>query len=207
MKYRDVPVYIIHLQQSTDRLPYIEKLQEQFSNVKIVDAIWKEEIPDAEWYLDLKNFTRMPTLKDSNTLARVACFLSHQKALQQIDMDNVDKAIILEDDAILVNESLLEMEVPTEPDIVVLGHKKIKSNNKPIGTWSVLYNRKSIYKGVLASMNNFKWRAYDLWMYYNVYKYVDTVFLNYFEDGSTCKNEIKSLLTEGMSKKFWKSLV
>jgi GR25 family glycosyltransferase involved in LPS biosynthesis len=207
MKYRDVPVYIIHLQQSTDRLPYIEKLQQQFSNVKIVDAIWKEDIPDAEWYLDLKNFTRMPTLKTTNLLGRVACFLSHQKALQQMDIDNVDKAIILEDDAILQDESLLEMEVPNEPDIVVLGHNRMKDNNKPTGTWAILYNRKSIYRGVLASMNNFKWRSYDLWLYYNVYKYVDTQFYKYFTEGSTIKKEVKSLVSEGMSKKSINNLV
>jgi len=207
MKYKDVPVFIIHLPMSVEREPYIEKLKTQFTNVRIIEAIHWGDIENPEYYLDMKNFIRMPTLKPRNLLARVACFLSHRKALQTISYEmehnGLENAIILEDDAIVVDESLLEKEV-SDDDIVVLGYKTITKNNKKIGTWSIYYKNGFLVDGILASMCQFKWKAFDLWLYKNVCPYVKTSYLSCIEDGSSCQNIVPSYLTTGMKNKYHK---
>lgn len=210
MKYKDVPVFIIHLPMSTDREPFIEKLKTQFSNVRIIEAIHWGDIENPDYYLDMKNFTRMPTLKPRNLLARVACFLSHRKALQTISYEmehnGLENAIILEDDAILVDESLLDQEVSGE-DMILLGYKQTKDQKKIVGTWSIFYKNSTVVDGILASMSCFKWKAFDLWLNINVYPYLDVKYCKFFEDGSACRSELKSIISEGMGKKYHKNIV
>lgn len=198
--WKEIPVYIIHLERSKDREKYIERIKQQFSKVTIVEGIDYETMEDKEYWLDLKNFTRMPSLKPQNLLARVGCFKSHRKAYEKILEDKVESAIILEDDAYLDAEHILEQEVRRE-EIVVLGHKTIqKPPYKKIGTWAIYY-RKEIIPEILEQMKKKKWKAFDLWLNENVYKHIPTCFCYWFKDGSN-EGQIESLISKGMGKKY-----
>lgn len=198
--WKDIPVYIIHLDKSTERQHYIDKIKQQFSIVSIVEAVDWETMENKDYWLDLKHFTRMPSLKPNNLLARVACFLSHKKALEKILEDKVESAIVLEDDAYLEAEHILEQEIRRE-EIVVLGHKTIqKPPYKKTGAWAIYY-RKEIIVEILEQMTKKKWKAYDLFLNDYIYKHTPTCFFSCFKEGSS-QGQVESLLSKGMGNKY-----
>ena len=90
-------------------------------------ATGREEVPD---YICSKMVSRYNFGKDSH-LARCACFLSHTKLLEHIVENKLDDVLILEDDAIQVNE--LPKEYPRDSITYVGGfvYNKKMMNTKP----------------------------------------------------------------------------
>jgi hypothetical protein len=90
-------------------------------------ATGREEVPD---YICSKMVSRYNFGKDAH-LARCACWLSHTKLLEHIVENKLDDVLILEDDAIQVNE--LPKEYPRDSITYVGGfvYNRKMMNSKP----------------------------------------------------------------------------
>lgn len=151
-------VLIIHIENHTDREPFIADLKEEFGdNVEIIPAVIPSQI-DQKYWLDLKRFTRMPTLNIQSSLARVSCFLSHKKALEYARQKDWDSVIIFEDDAYKI-DLLPDL---TDVNMAWLGYRMYK--DKPIQAHAMYYSKEAI-NHILDKFETRKPKAYDMWVY------------------------------------------
>ena len=114
--------FYINLDNATSRR---EKFKD--TEYKRWRATPKEEVSP---FVDDKMIS-MYSFKRSSHLARCACFISHTKLLEYIVDNKLDDVLILEDDAIKINE--IPLDYPKD-SIVYLGgfihHKKMMNNQK-----------------------------------------------------------------------------
>ncbi len=95
-------IFIINLKKDTDRRKYIEShLQENNLDYEIIDAVYGKDLTpeELETITDLK--LSQKKMGKTISLNEIGCSLSHQKVYKKIINDNLDGAIILEDDIVL----------------------------------------------------------------------------------------------------------
>jgi len=197
MKLRECNAIIIHLgRASVERKPYVDKLCELFPSHHVLDAIDSEKLTrvEIEYYDQLVNFKRMPTLNKISLYARVACFLSHKMALEYIIKNRLNNCIIFEDDAVCDDESFLDTEVPSDYDIIYLGYnvytsttpKTKKTTTKIISSHAILYTNWEYVSRLHTYMcnNRRKWKSWDLFMNDFVLPTTSHLLLNTFSQMS-----------------------
>jgi glycosyl transferase, family 25 len=102
--------YVIHLPRSVDRHDHIlGELSRSGVDYEFVAAIDGESLSDADW----ERLAHQPTVaKHPRWLTRgaVGCALSHQRAYERISVSHDPAALVLEDDAILPEDTQLLLE-------------------------------------------------------------------------------------------------
>ena len=94
---RNLPVLVINLDQSSDRLTFMRQQAErvglEFERISAVDAL---DVPDdlASYFAHIQTGT-LPIVDDG----AVGCYASHLKALRRFEQTDAPAALILEDDA------------------------------------------------------------------------------------------------------------
>jgi len=110
---KKIPTYCINLDRRKDRR---QSMQAQFNKFDILDA----EFIDAIDGRTIKAFP--PKMRTAN---KFACLQSHKKAIQKAIIDEVEFALICEDDIILnpnLDEILSNLEFPEDWDMLYLGY-------------------------------------------------------------------------------------
>lgn len=148
MNEKRIPTFVINLKSREDRYLQIIKNLKEYSifDINRIDAINGKS-------LDYKNtniqFTTLS--KYFSTPSMVGCFLSHKKAWQKIVDDNLDYALVLEDDCQFVNnfdqkvsDTLNELkQKKINWDLVYLGY--IKLNDEKQITFTVVKELTKIF--------------------------------------------------------------
>lgn len=139
-------VYIINLEKDKNRLQnIIHQLESNhITNYERIPAIYGKK-------LNLRNFTK------HLSYPQLGCFLSHVNTLYKIIKDNVDIALVLEDDVILSNyfpklEKIIK-ELPKDFDICWVGNSRAKWPRNPCSTIPE-YNYNE-----LEQVNDFIWKV------------------------------------------------
>lgn len=137
-------VYVLTLKRASDRHQFIEKSLIGL-DYEFVYGVDKKEHPDVfllSQYDD--ELTRKNKLKNSSIrLSEIAISLSHRKVYQKIIDDNVQRALVFEDDAFFIEKKAFTVkqilgELPSDWDCVYFGylgneHEKFKDKiNKEI---------------------------------------------------------------------------
>ena len=95
----NVKALIIHLKRATDRQKQVEWIQEQCPvPAEVVDAIDGVKLDADTVKTVYNNSLHKPHYPFKLQAAEIACFLSHRKCWQTILEENLDAALILEDD-------------------------------------------------------------------------------------------------------------
>ena len=124
-------IFVINMEKSKDRREYIEKHLSEFGinfdffdavdgralSQEYIDSVFDKETAEREW-------------KPMNR-GEIGCSLSHMAIYEKMIKENIPQAIIFEDDIVLKEDFLptvnaLLKKVPTEIDIVKLGHGRAK---------------------------------------------------------------------------------
>ena len=132
-----IKIYVINLKRCQNKLKLvIEQLKKTQFQYQIVDAIDGNNInndylEENEIEVNVNFFN--PYFKNTHTWGEIGCTLSHVKAWEIASKDNVDYAIILEDDAVMDNNfdnivnQLINIQDMTY-DMVYLGRKNMNNN-------------------------------------------------------------------------------
>ena len=125
----NIPLFVISLKKDTSKRKHIEK---EFSNHNLkftffdgVDGKTLTEYPiNLNWY--------EPWYHNHTTMGEVGCTLSHIGVWEKMITENIEKALIFEDDIVILNSDMLNLtqHIPTEYDFVYLGRKKIGNKNE-----------------------------------------------------------------------------
>lgn len=206
MLYTDCNHMIIHMPVSKNRIPLMNNIKKIFKGQQmIVDAV-DSTIINKDFFRNIKNFKRMPTLNEKSLFARVGCFLSHLRCYEYIIKNRLNNVIIFEDDAVLTDKNFLKKQIDTDKDIVFLGHKIYTGNKNPQITqahaiyykdWKVV---KQIYDYALDNQN--RWRAFDIFLNNEILPHMNYGLYQFFDQIS---EELGSTINIGLSKKCYDS--
>ncbi|EEX51326.1 glycosyltransferase family 25 protein [Pasteurella dagmatis] len=127
------PIFVISLKGSPRRDVISQRLNGLNLNFRFIDGIngkelTQDELNKVDYEFYLKRFNSRKPL----TIGEVGCALSHLSIYEMIVQNKIEKAIILEDDAIVsqVFESLVKDSIRKSPDnteIIFYDHGKAKS--------------------------------------------------------------------------------
>jgi len=138
-------IYIVHLNRLTDRKINIIKHLKDLYNVVIIDAVDKnnftiEELEDGEIFYTKDNLFCKDKMycwcnggghSDMKIPGRIACALSHGKIYDDMISNNVESALVLEDDFELIRNinylRLIEKKLPDDYDYIYFSHSRIIS--------------------------------------------------------------------------------
>ena len=124
-----IPVFVISLLRAQERrLSVVRQMTHHCIDFEFVDAVDGKQITDQE--LQKVNFDLAQKLGHKLSMGEIGCALSHITIYEMIIAKNIDKCIILEDDAYLhINfKSIVEKIIKIDHgDIVFLHHGKAKS--------------------------------------------------------------------------------
>lgn len=120
--------FIINLEQDIEKKEKITKLCDSLGiDYEVIKAIYGKALSEEE----IKENTypkeeQLKRFKRELSLGEIGCAMSHRYCYQRIIDDNLEDAIILEDDAIF-NEELLEFlkykdEFPRDLELLLIGH-------------------------------------------------------------------------------------
>ena len=95
-----IKTFIIHLARSRERMHQVKYIMENSPFcAEVIDAVDGENLKEEQIKVyDQKVFTIKPAYPFGLNRGELACFLSHRKAWQEIIDQNLDCALILEDD-------------------------------------------------------------------------------------------------------------
>jgi len=207
MKLLECTAIILHLGRARERKEYVDRLCALFPNHIVLDAVDSEDLTeyDKSYYRDMKNFKRMPTLKEESLFGRVCCFLSHKKAYHYIVTNKIDNAIIFEDDAYVEDESLLDMDIP-DHDMVYLGynHYVTPKETKIISSHAIYYSGWRRVARLLSFMTSHKnlWKSFDLFLNDYILPTADVTLLNIVGEKSS-SGECKTYVSFSKTNKNW----
>jgi GR25 family glycosyltransferase involved in LPS biosynthesis len=97
----NIPIYYINLERSIDRNNYMkEQLKKYYINAKRIEAIDGQKIDMNKGVIKLNDYIYINYINNYKncSLYELACTLSHLKAIYNAYMDNVEYALIIEDD-------------------------------------------------------------------------------------------------------------
>jgi GR25 family glycosyltransferase involved in LPS biosynthesis len=134
-------IFIINLERRKDKLDRIKERIEKIKNkeeIKIIKAVDGIKINDE--YLNNNNYKIHNKWRDKNhkrpiKLGEIGCSLSHYKIWKRIVEENIEFAIILEDDAVFsdnYNEKINEITKSIDFDMLYLGRKVFNKNEEEV---------------------------------------------------------------------------
>ncbi|MFQ1015439.1 glycosyltransferase family 25 protein [Avibacterium paragallinarum] len=125
------PIFVISLKHSSRREFISARLLSLGLSFEFFDAVYGKNLSQAELDKIDFEFSLKYGFKKPMTLGEIGCAMSHIKLYEYIATNKIDKAIILEDDAIvsldfedIVKEAL--KKVPKSMEILFLDHGKAK---------------------------------------------------------------------------------
>lgn len=102
MQQLQIKAFIIHLERATERAEQVAKLISQLPvPAEIITAVDAKQLSDAQADCAYKPRLHKPTYPFQLSRNEIACFLSHRKTWQAIIDQNIDAALVLEDDVAL----------------------------------------------------------------------------------------------------------
>ncbi len=122
--------FIINLEQDIEKREKITRLCDSLGiDYEVIKAIYGKALSEEE--IKANTYPKEEQLKRFKrelSLGEIGCAMSHRYCYQRIIDDNLEEAIILEDDAIF-NEELLEFlkykdEFPKDLELLLLGHSR-----------------------------------------------------------------------------------
>lgn len=120
---------IINLKKATQRKEYISQLCQKYKlDYEIIEAV-EGKVISKEEYLNIVDYDKMLNFhKRKLGLGELGCSLSHRKCYEKILQEDINHAIILEDDAYF-DERLLNFlkyanEFPKDLELLLLGHQR-----------------------------------------------------------------------------------
>ena len=127
--------FIINLEKDVEKRNRISSLCEQLGlDYEIIQAVYGKELSEEEIKQNVADKEeQLKYLKRPLSLGEIGCALSHRKCYQKIVSDNIEDAVILEDDAIF-DEKLIEFlkhksEFPKDLELLLLGHHRQTYND------------------------------------------------------------------------------
>ena len=103
--YMNIKAYILHLARATDRRKQVDRLKERSPvPVEVIDAIDGTTLDSETMQAAYQTSQHQPRYPFKLRTAEIACFLSHRKCWQTLLDQNLDGALILEDDVELDGE-------------------------------------------------------------------------------------------------------
>jgi GR25 family glycosyltransferase involved in LPS biosynthesis len=217
----DAPIYYINLNRAEGRKNKLEKLFQinDITNFKRIEAIDGND-------LDLNYYEQNYILpKRKLNIYEIACTFSHLKAIKTAFDDNVEYALIIEDDCnfdyIKYKTLPLQKLINYAPDweciqLSMINSKKnfeIVSNSSNIlvklddaGATAYLINRRGMEK-VLSRMNNKELFVSEIFIFNYLNTYVTKPYFSYYfrnEEISYIRENTKSAFaTQTFSKMWW----
>ena len=95
----NIKSYIIHLARASDRRQQVQRLKEQAPvQAEVIDAVDGKTLAAETIEAVYRRLLHKPHYPFELRIAEIACFLSHRKCWQSIVDQNLDAALILEDD-------------------------------------------------------------------------------------------------------------
>ncbi|MBE8190397.1 MAG: glycosyltransferase family 25 protein, partial [Candidatus Thioglobus sp.] len=171
MQKTNIPIFIINLKRDTKRRQYMQNLLAKFDlKAKFIEAVDGKLLSTET----IKNiYSEKQSIKNINrgmTKGEIACVLSHKSIYEQMILDNLQVALVLEDDAIF-DDKLLDFiqqidDLPKDWELILLAtnhyqarikhniwySKKLKNNTirRPVqirfGTYAYLINNSGAKK-------------------------------------------------------------
>lgn len=121
--------FIINLEQAKERREYITSLCDKYTiDYEIIKAVNGKKLSKKE-YLNIVDYDKMLNFhKRELGLGELGCSLSHKKCYEKILQENIQHALILEDDAYF-DEKLLKFlqyinNLPKDLELLLLGHQR-----------------------------------------------------------------------------------
>ncbi|EFL80263.1 glycosyltransferase family 25 protein [Actinobacillus pleuropneumoniae] len=126
------PILIISLKNSSRRAIISQRLTSLGLSFEFFDAFYGKDLTNEELQkIDFEFYPKKFDARKPLTLGEIGCALSHIKVYEYMVENNIEQAIILEDDAIvslyfesIINEAL--KKVPSRKEIIFLDHGKAK---------------------------------------------------------------------------------
>lgn len=104
-----LPIFIINLKKDTEKKEHMQKLCKKYSlECQFIDAVYGKDLSEKE---KDEVYDKNRALKERGrelTPGEIGCALSHMNVYKKMKEENIEKALILEDD-ITFNESLIDV--------------------------------------------------------------------------------------------------
>jgi len=99
-----IPIFIVNLKKDTEKKKHMQQLCRQYSlECKFINATYGKELDDVELGKVYNKKRALKELGRELTYGEIGCALSHKKIYQKIVNENIENAIIFEDDIIFDN--------------------------------------------------------------------------------------------------------
>ncbi len=149
----NIPVFIINLEKDTDRKKHMENLCNLYGiKPSFIHAVYGNELSDKEIKDIIDNEKAIRYIKRPLTNGELGCLLSHKRIYKKIIEENINIALIMEDD-VLFDNNLLDFlnyldNLPKNFDVILLGHHTPTSRSIPTKT-NLWYKKRIACKFVL----------------------------------------------------------
>lgn len=137
------PIYIINLKKDIQKKKYMVNLCDKYGlKYSFINAINGSQLDDKEINQIVDHKLSLKKLKRKLVKAEIGTLLSHLSIYKKIINENIEISLILEDDVnfdhSLTNFFQCYDKLPLKYDLLLLGHHKALSRNKPgnINFWS-----------------------------------------------------------------------
>ena len=127
----DIPIFIINLKQDVDKKEHMKSLCSKYKlNCNFIEAVYGKDLDDQAIANVYDENEALRVFKRSLTKGEIGCALSHLSIYQKIVDQNIEKAIIFEDD-IEIYDGFFDViesieKFPNDWELVLLGyHQKI----------------------------------------------------------------------------------
>ncbi len=139
-----IPIFVINLPQSTDRKAFMQAQCETIGvEPTFIDAVNGKDLTDIEIHQYCDQEKAKQLFGRELLLGEIGCALSHKKIYKKMVDDNIQLAVVLEDDArIEYNFAKVISDIcqsSTHWDLVLLGHHKniVKNLSSPLSIWDI----------------------------------------------------------------------
>lgn len=133
---KQLPVYIINLEKDIQKKKYMVNLCDKYGlKYSFINAVDGSRLDDKEINQIVDHKLSLKKLKRKLVKAEIGCLLSHLSIYKKMISDNIEVSLILEDD-VNFDHSLIDFfqcyeKLPLKYDLLLLGHHKALSRDKP----------------------------------------------------------------------------
>jgi GR25 family glycosyltransferase involved in LPS biosynthesis len=152
----NIPIYIINLERRPDRKQYMITQMETLGikNYEFISATDYQTLNSTD-VNKIYNSELAKKVQWELALPEIACAMSHRKVYKTIVDDNIDYAIVLEDDVILTEDfknlvAEFELDCSVNIDVLMLGYHTSNTINIDLNEKNIV----NCYKKVLTNTNS-----------------------------------------------------
>lgn len=149
----EIPIYVINLKSSIDRKQYMETLCDEYGlYTTFIEAVYGKALSNSEVSSVYDKKKALKSIGRELMLGEIGCALSHKKVYQKMIDENIEVALVLEDDVTfesLLDKALNSVELfPKAWELVLLGHHSGHENQNEIPSLLSLWDRYSLNKDI-----------------------------------------------------------